>query len=90
MKAEVAFMLTCIFLHFASTNDSEHSKSHSSHQHFRRNSSSRRVESKLSNLKDRIFKGYDKEVKPDHQVKLELGMELLDLHLCPHKQVCTE
>ena len=47
----------------------------------------RRVKSQISDLKDFIFKGYDKAVKPDGQVKVNVGFEIFDLRLCPHKQV---
>ena len=47
----------------------------------------RRVESKISDLKHLIFKGYDKTVKPDEQVKVNVGFQILDLRLCAHKQV---
>ena len=47
----------------------------------------RRVESKISDLKHLIFKGYDKTVKPDEQVKVNVGFQILDLSLCAHKQV---
>ena len=47
----------------------------------------RRVRSEISDLKQFVFKGYDKTVKPDDQVKVNVGFQILDLRLCPHKQV---
>ena len=43
--------------------------------------------SKLSALRQNIFHGYDNLVKPDDQVIAMLGITLLNLEICPHKQV---
>ncbi len=43
--------------------------------------------SKLSALRQSLFLGYDKLVKPDDQVTVHFGVNLLNLDICPHKQV---
>jgi len=43
--------------------------------------------SKLSALRQSLFLGYDKLVKPDDPVKVHFGVNLLNLDICPHKQV---
>ena len=43
--------------------------------------------SKLSLLRQTIFEGYDKLVKPDGIVKVRLGGAIINLETCPHKQV---
>jgi hypothetical protein len=42
---------------------------------------------KLSALRQSVFLGYDKLVKPDEPVQVKFGVNLLNLDLCPHKQV---
>lgn len=43
--------------------------------------------SKLSALRQSLFLGYDKLVKPDDPVQVHFGVNLLNLDICPHKQV---
>jgi hypothetical protein len=43
--------------------------------------------SKLSALRQSIFLGYDRHVLPDEPVKVKFGFNLLNLDVCPHKQV---
>ena len=43
--------------------------------------------SKLSVLRSSVFHGYDRLVMPDTPVQVEFGVNILNLHLCPHKQV---
>ena len=57
------------------------------HHHGRHHKHGRRVPSKLADLKDRILHGYDNVVNPDHKVVVTMGFNLLDIHLCAHKQV---
>jgi hypothetical protein len=45
--------------------------------------------SKLSALRQSIFANYDHLVKPDEQVTVRFGIGLLNLEICPHKQVNT-
>jgi hypothetical protein len=43
--------------------------------------------SKTSALRQSIFADYDHLVKPDEQVTVKLGISILNLEICPHKQV---
>ena len=43
--------------------------------------------SKLSALRQSVFLGYDKLVLPDEPVKVRFGFTLLNIDVCPHKQV---
>ena len=43
--------------------------------------------SNLSTLRASLFHSYDKLVMPDSLVKVQLGMTLLNVDVCPHKQV---
>jgi hypothetical protein len=43
--------------------------------------------SKTSALRQAIFYGYDPLVKPDEKITVKFGISLLNLELCPHKQV---
>ena len=46
--------------------------------------------STLSALRQSVFLSYDKLVKPEEPVSVQFGMNLLNLDLCPHKQVCLK
>ncbi len=35
------------------------------------------------------LQGYDSLVKPDELVTIKFGISILNLEICPHKQVCT-
>ena len=41
----------------------------------------------LSTLHKVVLDGYDKGAKPDGQIKVKFGMEILRVSLCPHKEV---
>ena len=43
----------------------------------------------VSVLKKGLLAGYDKTVKPEGVTKVKVGHHVLDLDLCPHKQVCS-
>ena len=43
--------------------------------------------SKMSVLRSSVFHGYDKLVMPDSPMEVKFGITILNLHLCPHKQV---
>ena len=43
--------------------------------------------SNLSTLRASLFHSYDKLVMPDEPVKVKFGFTLLNLDICPHKQV---
>lgn len=43
----------------------------------------------LSTLHKVVLDGYDKGAKPDGQIKVKFGMEILRVSLCPHKEVCS-
>ena len=43
--------------------------------------------SQLSALRKALMDGYDKEVKPDEQVIVQMSLHVNDLKLCPHSQV---
>ena len=43
----------------------------------------------LSALKKAVFKGYQKGVKPDSQVKVKGGWSISELNLCPEREVKT-
>ena len=57
------------------------------HPHGYHHSHTRRATSRNSDLKDRVFQGYDRTINPDHKVVVTMGFNLMNLHLCPHKQV---
>ena len=41
----------------------------------------------LSTLHKVVLDGYDKGAKPDGQIEVKFGMEILRVSLCPHKEV---
>ena len=43
--------------------------------------------SKQSLLRQTVFEGYDNLVKPDETISVYVGLSLLNLETCPHKQV---
>ena len=40
-----------------------------------------------SALIDALLKRYNKDAKPDGQVEVRIGLNLITLELCPHRQV---
>ena len=41
----------------------------------------------MSALTDALLAGYNKDVKPDGQVEVKVGLYLTTMDLCPHSQV---
>merc|ERR1711997_547071 len=43
----------------------------------------------IAALRSALLEGYEKDAKPDGKVTVKAGMQVTDLHLCPHKEVLT-